>query len=789
MKKTFLFLLLLGQTTSFAQKQSPVQSFPLQDVRLLESPFKQAEQTDLRYILSLDVDRLLYPFLREAGIPTTAKSYGNWENTGLDGHVGGHYLTALSLMYASTGDKRIEERLNYMVAQLKKCQDKNGNGYLAGIPNGAAMWTDVAKGSLKVDAFSVNNRWVPWYNIHKTFAGLRDAYLYAHNQDAKTMLIKLSDWTIKLVENLSEEQIQTMLNAEHGGMNEVFADVAAITGDKKYLTLAQQFSHQRILTPLATGKDALTGIHANTQIPKIIGFQRISELNKNENYHKAARFFWERVVNNRSVAIGGNSVREHFHPDTDFSSMITDVEGPETCNTYNMLKLSKLLFQQSGDVRYINYYEKGLYNHILSSQHPEKGGFVYFTPMRPRHYRVYSSPQESFWCCVGSGLENHAKYGELIYAHTDKDVWVNLFIPSVLTWKEKQLSLRQTTRFPDQENTSLRLTLKKPTHFSLKLRYPSWVAEKQLSVRINGKKQENLSVIDGYVVLDRTWKNNDEVSIQLPMHNSLEEMPAHLGFEAVFHGPILLAAKTDTSDLKGLVADDSRMGHVAQGKQYPLFQAPMLVGNDNSVLQSLQPVAGKSLTFSASSSLYPASYKNLELIPFFRLHDARYTIYFKKALKDSIEVAQNALASLDYTNNKDEARTVDKVFPGEQQPESDHFFEGNQTQAGVHRNRHWRDATGWFSYVMNNKDKKAHSLQVTYYGLDKNRSFDILINNQVVSSVTLTGNQGDNFFAVEYPIPAETLQNSTDNKLVVKFVAKSNSVAGGIYEVRLLRKK
>lgn len=789
MKKTFLFLLLLGQATSFAQKQSPVQSFPLQEVRLLESPFKQAEQTDLRYILALDVDRLLYPFLREAGIPTTAKSYGNWENTGLDGHVGGHYLTALSLMYASTGDKRIEERLNYMVVQLKKCQDKNGNGYLAGIPNGAAIWADVAKGSLKVDAFSVNNRWVPWYNIHKTFAGLRDAYLYANNQDAKTMLIKLSDWTIKLVENLSEEQIQTMLNAEHGGMNEVFADVAAITGDKKYLTLAQQFSHQRILTPLATGKDALTGIHANTQIPKIIGFQRISELNKDENYHKAARFFWERVVNNRSVAIGGNSVREHFHPDTDFSSMITDVEGPETCNTYNMLKLSKLLFQQSGDVRYINYYEKGLYNHILSSQHPEKGGFVYFTPMRPRHYRVYSSPQESFWCCVGSGLENHAKYGELIYAHTDHDLWVNLFIPSVLTWKEKQLSLRQTTRFPDQENTSLRLTLKKPTHFGLRLRYPSWVAEKQLSVRINGKKQENLSVIDGYVVLDRTWKNNDEVSIQLPMHNSLEEMPAHLGFEAVFHGPILLAAKTDTSDLKGLFGDDSRMGHVAQGKQYPLFQAPMLVGNDNSVLQSLKPVTGKSLTFSASSSLYPASYKTLELIPFFRLHDARYTIYFKKALKDSLEVAQNALASLDYTNNKDEGRTVDKVFPGEQQPESDHFFEGNQTQAGVHRNRHWRDATGWFSYVMNNKDKKAYSLQVTYYGLDKNRSFDILINNQVLSSVTLTGNQGDSFFAVEYPIPAEILQNAADNKLTVKFVANSNSVAGGIYEVRLLRKK
>jgi len=387
----------------------------------LDSPFKRAQDLDKKYLLDLDADRLLAPFLREAGLQKKAESYTNWENTGLDGHIGGHYVSALALMYASTGDEQIKNRLDYMISELKRCQDENGNGYIGGVPGGKAIWEEIAKGDIRASGFGLNNRWVPLYNIHKTYAGLRDAYLIAGNETAKDMLIKMTDWAIKLVSNLSEEQIQDMLRSEHGGLNETFADVAVITQNEKYLKLAHQFSHQLILNPLLAHEDKLTGLHANTQIPKVLGFKRIADIEGNESWSEASRFFWETVVEHRSVCIGGNSVREHFHPTNDFSSMITSNEGPETCNTYNMLRLSKMFYQTSLDKKYIDYYEKALYNHILSSQNPQTGGLVYFTQMRPGHYRVYSQPQTSMWCCVGSGIESHAKYGEMIYAHTSDD--------------------------------------------------------------------------------------------------------------------------------------------------------------------------------------------------------------------------------------------------------------------------------------------------------------------------------------------------------------------------------
>lgn len=349
-----------------------VQSFPLADVRILAGPFKQAEQNNLNYLLSLDPDRLLAPYRREAGIQTYIDSYGNWESSGLDGHIGGHYLSALSLMVASTGDKRVLDRLTYMIAELKKCQDRHSEGimqgYLGGVPGSAVIWKAIANGDIQADNFGLNDRWVPWYNLHKTYAGLRDAYLHTGNTQAKEMLVRLTDWALNLTDDLSDEQMQTMLRAEHGGMNEIFADVAAITGERKYLELAYRFSDRRILNPLLKQQDQLTGLHANTQIPKVIGFQRIAELetadSRSNAWNGAAEFFWRTVVDNRTVAIGGNSVREHFHPTDDFKTLINEPEGPETCNTYNMLRLSKMLYEDSGDLKYIDYYERALYNHI-----------------------------------------------------------------------------------------------------------------------------------------------------------------------------------------------------------------------------------------------------------------------------------------------------------------------------------------------------------------------------------------------------------------------------------------
>lgn len=786
--KRLLILSLLCVAIATAQAQEGVvQTFHLSSVRLLDSPFKVAEQKDLEYILALDPDKLLAPYLREAGLEPKDKSYGNWENSGLDGHIGGHYLTALSLMYASTGDKEVGERLNYMLNELKKCQDANGNGYIGGVPGSKAMWDEIAQGKINAGSFSLNGKWVPWYNIHKVYAGLRDAYLYTHNELAKEMLIKLSDWALVLVQDLTDEQIQQMLHAEYGGMNEVFADVAAITGEDKYLELAKKFSHHRILNPLLQGQDQLTGLHANTQIPKVIGYKRIADLEGNKDWDDASKFFWETVVENRTVAIGGNSVREHFHPSNDFYGMITDREGPETCNTYNMLKLSMMLYLSTGSLEYLDFYERGLYNHILSTQHPEKGGFVYFTSMRPRHYRIYSQPETSFWCCVGSGIENHAKYGELIYAHTDQDLLVNLFIPSTLDWSEKGVSIIQETAFPDNSITNIKVNPKKSLRFNLKVRYPNWVEKGTLKVMVNGKEHKFSANPGEYVSIERKWKAGDEVTVILPMQTTLEQMPDKSPYFAVLHGPIVLAAKTDTTDLVGLFADDSRMGHIAHGPLYPMEGAPMLVGEKEEILAKIKPVQGKTMTFEAPDLIQPHNYSNVELIPFFRLHEARYVLYWQHATEAELEAIQEENRRLEKERMALESLTIDKVAPGEQQPESDHFFKGENTESGIYKDRHWRHARGWFSYDLNNKDKETALLQVTYNGQDSGRNFDILINEERIATVKLDGSQGDKFYAVNYAIPMELINKAVDGKLVVKFEAHPGSIAGGVFDVRLVR--
>ncbi|GAA4424623.1 glycoside hydrolase family 127 protein [Pontibacter saemangeumensis] len=775
-------------TLSYSQA-GQVESFPLTSVTLLESPFRQAQQTDMQYILALDPDRLLVPYLREAGIETTAKSYGNWENTGLDGHIGGHYLTALSLMYASTGNKELQQRLTYIVDQLEACQQKNGNGYIGGVPGGEAMWHEIAKGNIDAGTFSLNDKWVPWYNIHKTYAGLRDAYLIAGNEKAKGMLVKYADWCLQLTDGLSEAQMQDMLRSEHGGMNEVFADVAAITGEGKYLDLARKFSHQTILDPLLQGKDALNGLHANTQIPKVIGYKRVAEVAGDKAWADAAAFFWDNVVSDRTVSIGGNSVREHFHPSNDFSSMVESKEGPETCNTYNMLKLSKQLYLTSGTADYIDYYERGLYNHILSSQHPERGGFVYFTPMRPRHYRVYSQPKEGFWCCVGSGLENHGKYGELIYAHTGKDLIVNLFIPSSLNWEARGVQVTQNTKFPFKEASELELSLKKPQKFALHIRRPNWVKNGDMKVRVNNKEVKITSVSGSYLTLDRKWRSGDVVAISLPMETKAEYLPDGSPWVSFVHGPVVLAAATDTdtTDLQGLQADDSRMGHIANGPLYPIEEAPVLVSADRNLVAGVRPVAGKALTFTVSSLISSDVYKNVELVPFFQVHDARYMLYWPVASPGELAARKAALREEEQIRMALEAITLDQVAPGEQQPESDHNYKGDKTESGVHRDRHWRHASGWFSYDLRDANQEARKLRITYYGLDKDRSFDILVNGALLKSVTLDGSQGDAFFDVDYDL-TEALQKKAAAKTIeVKFVAHKGSVAGGVYSVRLLK--
>ena len=784
--KNNLWAIAVFALTSTTYSQSgQLQSFPLFSVRLLESPFLKAQQTDMKYILELDADRLLAPYLKEAGITPLKDNYGNWENTGLDGHIGGHYLSALSEMYAVTGNEQIKERLDYMLEALEKCQLKNGDGYIGGVPGSKALWADIAKGKINAGGFSLNNKWVPWYNIHKVYAGLVDAYKLTGNEKAKKILIKLSDWCLNLTVNLSDDQIQQMLKSEHGGMNEVFADVAAITADKKYLVLAEKFSHKTILDPLLKNEDKLNGIHANTQIPKVIGFVRVAEVGGDAKWADAANFFWNTVVENRTISIGGNSVREHFNPSNDFSSMLESREGPETCNSYNMLKLSKHLFLAHPESKYMDYYERTTYNHILSSQHPD-GGFVYFTPIRPRHYRVYSESQESFWCCVGSGLENHGKYGEMIYAHDKENLYVNLFIPSTLEWKEKGLKLTQNTKFPFEEQSSFTFDLKKTQKFAVKLRYPSWVTDGTLKIKVNGKEVAIEKDVNSYVSINRKWKSGDVISVVLPMHNKTEQLPDHSAWVSFLRGPIVLAAVTGTTDLVGLRADGSRMGHIANGPIYPIEEAPMLVSNSTDLAQSLKEENGKPFTYSASDIIFQDNYKDLKLVPFFQIHDARYMLYWPYTTKEKLPALQASIKEREAAKMKLEAATVDMITAGEQQPENDHNFKGEQTDTGIYKERHYRNGTGFFSYEMKNPKSEARKLSFTYFGSDKNRNFEVYINSVLVTSIALDGKGENQFVEKIIDIPAEVLK-ANPKLLEVKFKAKQNSSITGIYEVRLMK--
>ncbi|KQT22522.1 glycosyl hydrolase [Chryseobacterium sp. Leaf405] len=783
MNKKSLILLVSFTSLAFGQVKKNVSYFPLNKVHLSESVFSKAMQTDENYIMSMDADRLLAPYLKEAGLNPKKENYPNWENTGLDGHIGGHYISALSLMYASTGDAKVKQRLDYMIDELKRCQNISGNGYLSGVPNGEKIWKEIAEGNIRAATFGLNDRWVPLYNIHKTYSGLRDAYWYAGSEKAKKMLIKLTDWMANEVSRLSDEQIQEMLNSEHGGLNEVFADVYDITKNEKYLKLAHRFSHQAILNPLLIHEDKLTGIHANTQIPKVIGFKRIADLENNKEWSSAADFFWTNVTQKRSAIIGGNSVSEHFNSINDFSGMIKSIEGPETCNTYNMLKLTKDLFATNPKSSYLDYYERALYNHILSTQNPEKGGFVYFTPMRPGHYRVYSQPETSFWCCVGSGMENHAKYGEMIYAYSDNDLYINLFIPSVLKWSEKKLVLRQENNFPQTPSTKLIFDLAPSSEINLKLRAPEWSNISQIIVSVNSKNINIPVDSEGYINIKKKWKKGDVVEMKIPMHLSAEQLPDKSDYYAFKYGPIVLAATYGTENQNGLFGDDSRGGHIAHGPQIPLNDIPTILGSSD-VIDHLETVNGEDLIFKLNG-LYPQNKfaEGLRLIPFYKIHEQRYIIYFPQATQDKIELIQKQKAKEETEIRKLNNITTDKIQLGEQQPESDHFFNSKDSNTGYMEDRHFREAKGWFSYQMKNKEKSAKYLYITYFDANNNRTLNAEINGIKAYSKNFEGKMGSSPQTLLIPIPESEIHKDILN---IKFNSGEKSLTPKIIEVRLL---
>ena len=795
LKKVLIFsgviaINLFTPTASSAQEKLYPNEFNLGDVKLLDGPFKKARDLNIQTLLKYKVDRLLAPYLKEAGLKPKDSSYTNW--AGLDGHIGGHYLTAMAINTA-TGNAECKKRMLYMIAELQKCQDANaknnrswGIGYVGGVPNSAAVWKSVHDGDFK--AFHAG--WVPWYNVHKMYAGLRDAWIYAGSKQAKNMFLHFCDWAINITSNLTDAQMQSMLDTEQGGMNEVLADAYAISGDKKYLIAAERFSHHMLLNPMSEGIDNLDNKHANTQVPKAIGFARIGELSGDKKYADAGSFFWQTVTTNRTLAFGGNSRREFFPSAAACIDFINDVEGPESCNSNNMLKLTEDLFRKNPSAKYADYYERTIYNHILSTQNPETGGYVYFTPARPRSYRVYSAPNEAMWCCVGTGMENHGKYNEFIYTHSGDSLFVNLFIPSQLNWKEKEIQLTQQTKFPFEEKTKLLITqANRP--FNLMVRYPWWVKDGALKITVNGESVSFTNHPSSYVSINRKWKKGDVIEITLPMHNTISHLPNVPQYIAIMHGPILLGAKTGTQDLKGLIADDSRWGHIPSGKKLPVDKAPIFVAdNVSSITHDLVPIKNEPLHFTVKNVKVVNPIK-IELQPFYQIYDARYMMYWMALSNEGYQKYIDSIAASEKEKLGLEKRTVDFVAPGEQQPEVDHQMKNNKSRTGNNQDQMFREAfnRGYFSYNMRTNNQTGLSLMVRYWGAEwGSHKFDIYIDDKKLTTEDNTGKWNQSVFKeISYAIPDEFV-NGKDH-IRVKFQALDGSSAGPVYYVRLVKNK
>lgn len=793
-----------------AQSKLYPRLFDLQEVTLEDGVFKTAMDLNDATLLEYDVDRLLTPYMRQAGFTEWEQLHPNFSNWGsgnfrLDGHVGGHYLSALALAYAASKDEtvraKMKERMDYMVDKMAECQavfDDNTDGlygYIGGLPDNG-VWTGIYHGNLT--AFNNNRGNVPLYTMHKIYAGLRDAWVYGDNEKAKECFLKLCDWGVNLISNIDDATLQNILDTEHGGINEMYVDAYQMTGDEKYLTAARRYSHKTMVDNMQTVNHTfLDNKHANTQVPKYIGFARLAQKDDKSSddvvarYRKAAHNFWEDVVSSRTVALGGNSISEHFLPDSRCSEYISNPDGPESCNTNNMLKLTEDLFADNQDSRYADFYEQAMLNHILSTQNPHTGGYVYFTSLRPQHYRMYSQVNQGMWCCVGTGMENHSKYGEFVYAHalTDDTLFVNLFVASKLS--NEKFAVTQETQFPYEEKTTL--TVDKAGSYVMAVRRPGW-CKNGYKVLVNGVEQET-SVDEGlYVCLDRSWQVGDKIEVQFPMQIELVECPNYPSYVAFRYGPVLLGAITSTDNLVGQFAGEGRMDHApSQGAQMSLTSAPMLIGPRADVLSYVYPVDKSKLQFKIRKELYNSErFADLVLQPFFTIHEARYMMYWNQLTQEEWDGIKDQVLAEEQVTQSLNNRTLDFVATGEQQSDAGHVLEGD-FEKGSYSGEFYVDALKgkWFSYQLATKGVSDRlSLLCRYHSADAGRVCTIYINGKVFREIQLESRSAEGFYNVEYPIPAEMVMDENGNvmdSITVKFEATGNTATPGLYYLRLLK--
>ncbi len=773
-------LLVIGWLIPLARAAAPepglasarAHPFPLTAIRLLDSPFKDAQARDAKYLLDLDPDRLLHAFRAYAGLPTTAQPLGGWEDPKceLRGHFVGHYLSACALMYASTGDIRFRDRAAVMVAGLAECQKALGpSGYLSAF---SESFFDRVESGERV--------WAPYYTLHKIHAGLLDIHAHCDNAQALEVARKFGDWVKARTDRLDDARMETMLKVEHGGMIDCLANLSAATGDAKYLATAKRFYHHAVLDPLARGEDKLAGLHANTQFPKIIGLARLHELTGDPSFRAATEFFWDRVVHHHSYSLGGNSDHEHFGPPDALSDRISPTTA-ESCNTYNMLKLTRHLFAWDASPDRAEFYERALYNHILASQDPKTGMMAYHIPVFGAWFHPYNTPLDSFWCCTGTGVENHAKYGDSIYWHDDDSLFVNLFIPSTLTWREKGITLTQRTSFPDENITRLEWTCEKPTPLSLRIRCPAWIAS-PATFSINGEPMSPSGKPGTYATLRREWKNGDRMEIHLPMSLRLEAMPDNPRRASVFCGPILLAGELGTEGIAPPMPYAKRQTDFFSQPPPP---QPILVTGDRAPAEWLQPVASRPLTYTTRGVGRPS---DVRLSPFYRLHHQRYALYWDLMTESDWESHKTAIEAAQRHERELTARTIDSIPIGTFEVERNHSLQGENTSTGNFRGRAWRHATngGWFSYDLKIPAQGPAELLCTFWGSDRgNRTFDIIADGQKLATVDLEENRPGQFFDATFPIPAEAITGK--RKVTIRFQGHPSNFAGGVFDVRILK--
>ena len=775
---------------------------PLDAVRLTGGPLKHAQELDAAYLLELEPDRMLAYYRERAGLARKAEPYGGWDGDGrnLTGHIGGHYLSAVSLMYAATGDARFKARADYIVSELKVVQDKHGDGYLSALEGGRDCFGRLAKGEIRSTSFDLNGQWSPWYTLHKTYGGLRDAYRFTGNRTALDVETKFAAWAEGILSGLDDAQIQAMLGTEFGGMNQIMADLYVDTGDPRWLDLSWKFEHRAFIQPLQRHQDDLNGKHGNTQIPKLVGSADRLAATGNAADLMAASFFFDRVAQHHSFATGGHGTDEYFGP-PDVLSARVDGRTAETCNVYNMLKLARLMFSFDPDPHYADFHERALFNHIMASIDPDDGRMCYMVNVGRGVTHEYQDMMRSFTCCVGSGMESHALHGDGLYYEDGDRLWVNLYAPSTAEWRDAGVHLAMETGFPEGESATLRFTFDAPREFTLALRRPYWAGD-GFAVRVNGQPvtfpdPEAAAVnaqqtrrlyatsypVSAFVELKRTWRSGDTVEVALPKSLRLEPVPDNPRRASILWGPLVLAGDLGPEPQRGPRSEDDE----------PSLQpsAPIFVAAEQPVDSWLKPAGTAPGHFRGTGRTPDAkgTARDVELMPFFRLHRRTYSTYWDFFTPDEWTAKQAEYVAEAERLRRLDAATVAFLQPGEAVFEREFNYQAGDGAAPQRiQGRPGRRATDWFSYDVPVEPAHPTTLILTYFTGDRRgvpASFDILVDGTRIAEEHVERSEPSRFVNVEHAVPPALVQGR--QRVTVRFQAKQGSQVATIFGLRVIR--